>query len=112
MARELAVGIAGLGTIGGALARLIASGGIPGQRLAAVGVRSPGKVASVLEAPPADLAVTDLAGLAAHSDVVVECAPAAVFEDCAGPAVEAGGILLPAKGGPRPAPKPIWRRPG
>ena len=38
MARDLAVGIAGLGTIGGALARLIASGGIPGQRLAAVGV--------------------------------------------------------------------------
>lgn len=99
MSGELAVGIAGLGTIGGALARLITSGGIPGQRLAAVGVRSPGKVASVLESPPADLVVTDLAGLAAHCDVVVECAPAEVFEHSAGPAVEAGRILVPASVG-------------
>ena len=99
MTTELRIGIGGLGTIGSALARAVTSGRIPGQRLAAVAVRDPAKVRTVLGNPPDGLVVTDLAGLAQHADVVVECAPAEVFADVAGPAIEAGRTFMPASVG-------------
>jgi len=38
--------------------------------------------------------VVELTALAEHADVVVECAPAAVFAEVAGPAVESGRTLV------------------
>ena len=43
--------------------------------------------------------VVRLSALTDHADVVVECAPAAHFDEVAEPAVEAGRILVPASVG-------------
>ena len=82
---ELTVGIAGYGAIGRDVAtRLLA--GVPGVRLAAIGVRAPG----VLTAPAPGIAMVAGAALAEHVDIVVECAPAAAFLEIVEPALRAG----------------------
>ncbi len=97
--RELTVGIGGLGAIGAKVARALdanaPNGGIPGIRLAAVSARdhdgARARMAGMAKPPPV-VALAELAGLA---DVVVECAPAAVFAEVAEAAVEAGRIFIP-----------------
>ncbi len=96
------VGLAGLGAIGYTVARRLDAGihggihgGLPGLRLAAISARdldrARGRVAD-FAAPPEVVAVGALPDLA---DVVVECAPAAVFRDIAVPALRAGRIFMP-----------------
>ncbi|MEO1192186.1 MAG: aspartate dehydrogenase [Pseudomonadota bacterium] len=91
---ELRVGIGGLGAIGLAVAKKLDDGGLPGLTLTAV---SAARVAAAQERlqgftrPPP---VLPLEALAAEADVLVECAPAAVFDSLAEPAVEAGRSLL------------------
>ncbi|MFD4839317.1 aspartate dehydrogenase [Achromobacter sp. NPDC058515] len=86
------VGIAGFGAIGQAVAQSL-DAGLPGLTLAAVAVRDP-------NAPPAFAwtngapAFTTIAALAEHCDVVVECAPAAVFRDIAEPVLRAGKKMV------------------
>lgn len=86
------VGIAGFGAIGQAVAQSL-DAGLPGLTLAAVAVRDP-------SAPPAfswkDGAptFTTIDGLADHCDVVVECAPAAVFRNIAEPVLRAGKKMV------------------
>ena len=90
----LKVGIAGLGAVGWPVARKL-DGGIEGLELVAVAVRRPGRAReklSALNRPPALVMPGDLAALA---DVIVECVPAAVFDQVARPAVEAGRIFIP-----------------
>lgn len=72
--------------------------GIPGLRLAAVSARDQAgaRTRMALVGP---VPVVPLAELAACADVVVECAPAAVFREAALPAIEAGRILMPASVG-------------
>jgi aspartate dehydrogenase len=92
---ELTLAIAGLGAIGLRAAKAIDAGAVPGVRLVAVSARGREAAAARLAgltSPPPVVALGELAGLA---DVIVECAPAAVFADVAGPAVEAGRIFMP-----------------
>ncbi|WP_431284400.1 aspartate dehydrogenase [Humitalea sp. 24SJ18S-53] len=97
MARELTVGIAGLGAIGLHLARAL-DAGVPGLRLIAVSARDQQKAAANLagfRSPPRLVGLADLA----EADVVVEAAPAAVFETVAAAAIEAGRIFIPSSVG-------------
>jgi aspartate dehydrogenase len=72
--------------------------GMPGLRLVAVSARDPdGARARMALARP--VPVLPLTELAARADVVVECAPAAVFREVAAPAIEAGRIFMPASVG-------------
>ncbi len=91
------VAIGGLGAIGLALARALDQG-VPGLRLIAVSakdrVKAAANVAGFRDVPR----VVDLADLAA-ADIVVEAAPAAVFEQIALPAIDAGRIFVPSSVG-------------
>jgi len=95
---NLKVGIGGLGAVGGRLAEELASG-IEGLELAAVSARDVAKAQGRLAGFGSDVPVVTLADLAELADVVVECAPAAVFDEVAGPAVEAGRIFVPVSVG-------------
>ncbi|MCU0987028.1 MAG: aspartate dehydrogenase [Acetobacteraceae bacterium] len=89
----LSVAIGGMGAIGLRLAKEL-DRGIEGLSLAAVAARDAEKVKAAVAGFRKPPAVTDLAGLAASADVVVEAAPAAVFEAIVAPAVEAGKIVV------------------
>jgi aspartate dehydrogenase len=91
---ELRVAIAGFGAIGAAVARRLDEG-IEGLRLSAVSARDRAKAARRRERFRRPVPVVALGELAAMADVVVECAPAAVFLDVARPALEAGRVLMP-----------------
>ena len=91
---ELTVGIGGFGAIGEKVARAL-DAGIEGLSLAAVSARDRTAAAARMTGmrnPPPVVALPDLAGLA---DIVVECAPAAVFGEVADPAVAAGRVFVP-----------------
>ncbi|NKC34071.1 aspartate dehydrogenase [Falsiroseomonas selenitidurans] len=97
MARELTVAIAGLGAIGLHLARAL-DAGVEGLRLVAVAARDQAKAQANLAGfrnPPALVGLAELA----QADVVVEAAPAAVFEQVAVAAIEAGRIFVPSSVG-------------
>ncbi len=92
---DLTLAIAGLGAIGLRVATAVDAGTVPGIRLIAVSARDHARAAgrlADLKAPPR---VVTLAELPGHADIVVECAPAAVFAEVAGPAIEHGRIFLP-----------------
>jgi aspartate dehydrogenase len=89
----LSVAIGGMGAIGLRLAKELDKG-IEGLSLAAVAARDPEKVKAAVAGFRSPPKVTDLAGLAASADVVVEAAPASVFEAIVGPAVEAGRVVV------------------
>ena len=99
MAGQLAVGIGGLGAIGLQVARAIDQGAIPGLRLAAVSARDQEKARRNLAGLSAMPPITTLAALAEQADVIIECAPAAVFAEVADAAVAAGKIFIPASVG-------------
>jgi aspartate dehydrogenase len=82
----LTVAIGGLGAIGLPLARAL-DGGVAGLRLVAVAAR--------FRDPPALVALPDLA----QADIVVEAAPASLFEAIAMPAIENGRIFVPCSVG-------------
>jgi len=89
------VAIAGLGAIGMRLARALDQGEITDMTLTAVSARdresAAGRVAD-FAAPPQIVAIEDLA---AQADIVVECAPRAVFEPLARSVIGAGRIFVP-----------------
>lgn len=94
MGKMLTVAIGGLGAIGIAVARRLDEG-IEGLSLAAVSARDRGRAESRMvgfSKPPAVVGLGDLAG---QADIVIECAPAAVFTEIAGPALDAGRIFMP-----------------
>ncbi len=96
--QEKSVAIGGLGAIGLHLARAIDRGAVPGLRLVAVAARDHGKAAAAIAGfahPPALVSLADLA----QADIVVEAAPAAVFEEIALAAIAAGRILVPSSVG-------------
>jgi aspartate dehydrogenase len=91
------VAIAGLGAIGLALAEAL-DRGVDGLRLVAVSARDlerAGERVAGFAHPPR---VTDIAGLG-EADIIVEAAPAAVFEPIAVAAIEAGRIFVPSSVG-------------
>lgn len=96
MPETLNVGIAGFGAIGQAVASAFAeANGIAGLRLAAIGARDPAKVRAALPPGlpvlPAIVGITDLA---AHADIVIECAPAALLSSIAEPVLRAGRTMV------------------
>ena len=91
------VAIAGLGAIGLPLARAL-DAGIDGLQLIAVAVRDVAKAEARLAGFRSPPRVVPIARLA-EADIVVEAAPAAVFEAIATAAIEAGRIFVPASVG-------------
>lgn len=91
------VAIGGLGAIGLPLARAL-DAGVEGLRLLAVSARDRDGAAVKLagfRAPPGIVGPDELAA----ADIVVEAAPAAVFEEIARPAIAAGRIFIPSSVG-------------
>ncbi len=91
------VAIAGLGAIGLPLARAL-DDGVEGLALVSAAVRDRAKAEAALRrfrSPPCLVGVEALA----EADIVVEAAPAGVFEQIARAAIEAGRIFVPASVG-------------
>ena len=98
MAQQLTVAIGGLGAIGSHLARALHAG-VEGLSLVAVAARDRTKAERTVadfRAPPAVVALPELAE---RADVVVEAAPAAVFEHIAEAAIARGRVFVPASVG-------------
>ncbi len=93
----MTVGIAGLGSIGLPLACAL-DAGIDGLRLMAVSASDHDKARRTVAGFISPPRVTDAAGLA-EADIVVEAAPAAVFDAIAIPAIDAGRIFVPSSVG-------------
>jgi aspartate dehydrogenase len=91
------VAIAGLGAIGLKLARAL-DDGVTGLQLVAVAARDSAKAAANLRSFRAPPQIVPLDRLAA-ADIVVEAAPAALFETIAVAAIDAGRVLVPASVG-------------
>lgn len=91
----LRLAVAGLGAIGMRVAQAADSGEVDGFELVAVSAndkeRAVKRVAS-FENPPAVMALAQLAEVA---DVIVECAPAAVFPELAVACISKGRCLMP-----------------
>lgn len=94
----LTVAVGGLGTIGLAVARRL-DDGIPGLRLATVSARDTVRATARMDGFHRPVPVVQPSELATDADVVVECAPAAIFAEIAEPAIRAGRILVPASVG-------------
>lgn len=94
----MSVAIGGLGAIGAHLARAL-DAGVEGLRLTAVAARDQEKARRTLAGFRATPAIVPLGALADHADIVVEAAPAAVFEAIAEPAIARGRILVPSSVG-------------
>src|SRR5580698_1115568 len=91
------VAIAGLGAIGLPLARAL-DAGVDGMRLVSVAVRDQTKALANLVGFRNPPRLVDLAELA-EADIVVEAAPASVFERVVLPAIEGGKILVVSSAG-------------
>jgi aspartate dehydrogenase len=97
MSRTLTVGIAGLGAIGLHLARAL-DAGVEGLSLHAIAARDQAKARANMAGFRNPVPIVGLADLAA-ADIVVEAAPAAVFEEVATAAIARGRIFVPSSVG-------------
>lgn len=87
------ISLAGFGAVGQALARHILS--MDGYKLRAVSARDVGKARKNLISMGADdVDVLQIDDLARVSDIVVECAPSALFKHLAKPVLEAGKTVI------------------
>ncbi len=96
--RQLAVAIAGLGSVGLKVARAL-DAGIDGLRLAAVAASSPESARKRIAEFKSSPAVVTLDELADHGDIVVECLPPDCFRAVALSALERDRILIAASVG-------------
>lgn len=92
------VGIVGLGAIGMHLARAL-DAGVPGLKLAAVAVRDRDRALARMKGFRDRPLVLDIARLPRECDIIVEAAPAAIFEEVAMAAIDAGCIFVPSSCG-------------
>jgi len=88
------VALAGLGAIGGEVARRLVNDAIPGVTLTAVAVRDRTKARATLDRMGWSGPIVDVGELASMADLVVECAPAALMEEIARPVLSAGKKLV------------------
>ena len=93
----LTVAIGGLGAIGLPVARAL-DRGVDGLRLIAVSARDRAKAQANLAGFANAPALVELSDLA-QADIVLEAAPAAVFEQIAAPAIARGKIFVPSSVG-------------
>lgn len=91
------VAIAGLGTIGLPVAKALHAG-IDGLQLAAVASGRAEAAKAKLAGAGIDVPVLGDGELAAAAEIVVECAPAAVFREVAEPVLRAGRTLVTVSG--------------
>lgn len=90
---DLRVAIAGLGSIGRTVAQKLC-GGIPGFVLTAASARDEARATQFLVELGQPVPVVAVLELVDHADVVVECLPAALFEELATPVLRAGKTLV------------------
>jgi aspartate dehydrogenase len=94
------VGIAGLGTIGRALARALDQGELPGLKLGAVAVRDPSTAQDWMRTHLSQVVdCVDFEALAARNQWVVECAPSKLLRAIAEPALRHGRKLVTLSAG-------------
>ncbi len=94
-APDLRVAIAGLGAIGLRAAKAVDAGEVPGMRLTAVSAKDHTRAARRVAGFRTPPDILPLEGLAEVADVIVECAPAAVFPDLAAGVIAKGRCLMP-----------------
>ncbi|MDW8314316.1 MAG: aspartate dehydrogenase [Rhodovarius sp.] len=92
------VGIVGLGAIGLHLARAL-DAGVPGLKLTAVAVRDREKALKAMKGFRDRPLILDIPKLPRECDIIVEAAPAAVFEEVATAAIEGGCVFIPSSCG-------------
>jgi aspartate dehydrogenase len=92
------VAIAGIGTIGLKVARALDQG-ISGLHLTAVSGRDRDKTTKAMAGLSTPPKVVDTSELARHADIVVDCAPSAVFSALADSVIGAGKILMSVNAG-------------
>ena len=97
--RTRSVGIGSLGTVGLEVARRIDDGELDGLTLSAVSARDHARARDRMRGfrSPAD--VVSAGSLAECADIVVECAPAAVFREIAEPVIRTGKTLVAISAG-------------
>ncbi len=95
---KLAVGIAGLGTVGKELARRLTHD-VAGVSVVAVAARDADRARASLAEISVQADVVDFGRLAADSDIVVECAPAHLLSQIAEPVLRAGKELITLSAG-------------
>jgi aspartate dehydrogenase len=98
MAQRLTVAIGGLGAIGAHLARAL-DAGVEGLHLTAVAARDHDKARHTLAGFRSAPSIVGLSELAERADIVVEAAPAAVFEQIAEAAIGRARIFVPSSVG-------------
>lgn len=94
----LRVGVGGLGAIGMEVVKAL-DAGIAGLELSAVSARNTLQALERLARLRSKPRLVTLNQLASFADVVVECAPAAVYDQVATPAIDAGLILVTMSSG-------------
>lgn len=108
------VAIAGLGTVGRAVARRLADG-IPGLELAGVASGDRGKAEAWLAAEHIDCPVVAIDLLPLYADLAVECAPPAILEQICRPMLARGKRVMVLSAGallPRPELVDLARKSG
>jgi aspartate dehydrogenase len=98
MTAVLRVALGGFGTVGGEVARVL-DAGIEGLTLVAVSARDRQAARQRMAGYRQPVPVLGLRELAAHAEVIVECAPAACFEEVAEPALDGGRTFIPVSVG-------------
>ena len=93
------VAIGSLGTVGLEVARRVDAGEIEGLALRAVSARDHVRARERMHGFRSPAEVVTAGELAERADIVVECAPAAVFREIAEPVVRAGGTLVAISAG-------------
>jgi aspartate dehydrogenase len=91
--------IAGLGTIGAAVARAVASGALPETEIIAVAARDVDKCRRTLDQIGCAAPIVSLNDLHWDADLVLECAPAGIFDEIVRPAVSAGKKVIVCSAG-------------
>ena len=97
--RTRSVGIGSLGTVGLEVARRIDGGELDGLALSAVSARDHARARDRMRGFRSPVDVVCAGGLAERADIVVECAPAAVFREIAEPVVRTGKTLVAISAG-------------
>ena len=87
--QPIRIAIAGLGAIGKALAKRLADGTVPGVVLAAVSARNQEKAEAFVKTLAHPVPVLSIDQLEPTSDIVVECAPAALLGEIISPFLRA-----------------------
>jgi aspartate dehydrogenase len=89
------LGIAGLGTIGLTVARLVDQGSVEGMELSVVSARDQNKAREKLAGFSRQPDFLPLNALGDAGDVIIECIPAVHFMEVAEPALTKGRIFMP-----------------